>query len=81
LRLHHSGGQVRKHPALSHAFWGACGSIVLLFIFFAALGAFEPWDALEVTAVVLALAVAFLAHEWLGLWRDERSRETPRRRS
>jgi hypothetical protein len=61
------------HPvleSLGHAFWAACGAIVLLFIFFAALGAVEPDEALELTIVVLALAVLWLAHAWRGLWRD-----------
>jgi hypothetical protein len=63
------------HPrldTLAHAFWAACGTIVVLFIFFAALGAIDPDDAVEVTVVVLALAVLWLAHAWRGLWHDER---------
>ncbi len=64
-----------RHPHLhgvAHAFWAACGAIVVLFIFFAALGAIEPGDALELTIVVVALAALWLAHAWRGLWRDER---------
>ncbi|HEV2873583.1 MAG TPA: hypothetical protein VGW14_00425 [Thermoleophilaceae bacterium] len=64
------------HPVLEsvgHAFWALCGAIVVLFIFFAALGAVEPDETLELTIVVLALAVLWLAHAWRGLWRDERS--------
>ncbi|MGH2716553.1 MAG: hypothetical protein ACRDM7_22240 [Thermoleophilaceae bacterium] len=63
------------HPLLEsigHAFWALCGTIVVAFIFFAALGAVEPEEALELTIVVLALAVLWLAHAWRGLWRDER---------
>jgi hypothetical protein len=63
------------HPrldVLAHAFWAACGTIVVLFIFFAALGAVEPGDAIALTIAVLALAVLWLAHAWRGLWRDER---------
>jgi hypothetical protein len=64
-----------EHPLLQsamHVFWAACGTIVVLFIFFAALGAVEPGDALGLTIAVLALAVLWLAHAWRGLWRDER---------
>ncbi|MGH2848205.1 MAG: hypothetical protein ACRDL0_19695 [Thermoleophilaceae bacterium] len=64
-----------RHPhlhAVAHAFWATCGAIVVLFIFFAALGAIEPGDALELTIVVVALAALWLAHAWRGLWRDER---------
>jgi hypothetical protein len=63
------------HPvlgSLAHAFWAACGAIVVAFIFFAALGAVEPDEALELTMVVLALAVLWLAHAWRDLWQDER---------
>jgi hypothetical protein len=58
--------------SIAHAFWGACGAIVLAYIFVAALGAFQPDEAVELTIVVLALAVLWLAHSWRELWRDER---------
>jgi hypothetical protein len=64
-----------SHPlveSIAHVFWALCATIVVLFILFAALGAVEPGDALELTIVVLALAVLWLAHAWRGLWRDER---------
>jgi hypothetical protein len=70
--LHHPDGE---HPALdrlAHLFWALCGSLVILFIFVAALGAIDPTEAVEVTTVVLALAVLWLAHAWRDLWRDER---------
>jgi hypothetical protein len=62
------------HPRLqsvAHVFWALCGTIVVLFIFFAALGAVEPSDAVELTIVVLVLTVLWCAHAWRGLWRDE----------
>jgi hypothetical protein len=52
--------------------WAACAALVLLFIFLAALGAFEPGDVLPVTIGAVVLAGLWLAHEWGGLWRDER---------
>lgn len=54
-----------------HAFWVACGSLVLLGIFLAALGAFDPTEAVALTVALLVLAALWLAHEWGGLWRDE----------
>jgi quinol-cytochrome oxidoreductase complex cytochrome b subunit len=57
--------------AALHVFWAACALIVLLFIFLAALGAIDPGEAVEMTAIVLALAVLWLTHAWRGLWRDE----------
>jgi hypothetical protein len=71
FHLHHP----HEHSALdrlAHGFWAMCGSLVILFIFFAALGAIDPTEAVEVTVVVLALAVLRLAHAWRELWRDER---------
>jgi ABC-type transport system involved in cytochrome bd biosynthesis fused ATPase/permease subunit len=69
------------HPYLSsltHAFWPVCGAVVVLFIFFAALGAIEPSEAVEVTVVVLVLTVLWSAHAWRGLWQDERRESAPR---
>jgi hypothetical protein len=63
------------HPRLGgalHLFWGASAAIVLLYIFLAALSAIEPGEVVEMTVVVLALAVLWLAHAWRGLWRDEK---------
>jgi hypothetical protein len=54
-----------------HAFWVACGSIVLLGIFLGALGAFDPTEAVGLTIALLVLAGLWLAHEWGGMWRDE----------
>jgi hypothetical protein len=70
--LHLEPHSHRILDSLSHVFWAACGTIVVLFIFFAALGAIEPSDAVEVTVVVLVLTVVWTAHAWRGLWRDER---------
>jgi hypothetical protein len=60
------------HDSLAQALWAACAAFVLLFIFLAALGAFEPGDVLPVTIGAVVLAALWLAHEWRGLWRDER---------
>jgi hypothetical protein len=57
---------------IPHAFWWTCGAIVVAYIFFAALGAVEPGEAVELTIVVLALAVLWLGHAWRDLWRRER---------
>jgi hypothetical protein len=54
-----------------HAFWVACGSLVLLGIFFAALGAFDPTEAVGLTVALIVLAALWLAHEWGGMWHDE----------
>ncbi|HEY1273280.1 MAG TPA: hypothetical protein VGF25_00120 [Thermoleophilaceae bacterium] len=71
LRLHHDDAHPRLE-ALRHVFWGLCGSIVLVCIVVAIVGGVEPADAVEMTIVVLVLAVLWLAHEWRLLWRAER---------
>jgi hypothetical protein len=59
--------------AVRHVFWAACGAIVLMYIFLAALTAVDPAEAEVVTAVVLLLAVLWLGHNWRRLWLDERA--------
>jgi hypothetical protein len=73
--LHLPHVDAESHPALNtlaHAFWAVCGALVVLFIFFAALGAIDPAEAVELTVVVLALAALWLAHAWRELFLDER---------
>jgi xanthine/uracil permease len=61
-----------EHAGLGHVLWAACASVVVMFIFLAALGAFEPGEVVELTIVVIGLAALLLAHEWRGLFREER---------
>jgi hypothetical protein len=66
--------QREGHPRLDgllRLFWAVSGSIVLLFIFLAALGGIDPSEAVEATVVVLVLAALWLAHSWRDLWRRE----------
>jgi hypothetical protein len=44
--------------------WAIVGSIVVLYLFLLGLNAFSPGEAPVATAIVLALAVAWLAHAW-----------------
>ena len=59
---------------MRHVLWGVCGAFVLVFIFLTAVGAFEPGEVVELTVAAVALAVAFLVHEWRGQFRAERLR-------
>jgi hypothetical protein len=70
--LRHDHHDHRLLDAVRQAFWAACGAIVLLYIFLAALSAVDPAEAEVATAVVLVLAVLWLAHNWRRLWLDER---------
>jgi hypothetical protein len=52
--------------------WAICGVLVLVYIVLAALGAFEPGEAVVPTVAAVALAALLLAHEWRKQFRDER---------
>ena len=48
-------------------------AIVVIYVFLAALGAFEPTEVIEVTIAVVLLAALLLTHEWREQFRDEGS--------
>jgi fatty acid desaturase len=57
-------------------FWVMSLGVIVLFAFFAALGAFSPGDVAPVTGVVVILVVLWLGHFWaLRRHRDEISRD------
>jgi fatty acid desaturase len=56
---------------LAETFWILVLAAVVLFVFFAALGAFEVGDALVPTLIVLGLALLWVAH---AVW-DSRHRD------
>jgi hypothetical protein len=62
-----------EHTGLTHFVWAVCGSVVVVYIFLTALGAFEPSDVVELTIAVVAIAALLLAHEWREQFRDESS--------
>jgi fatty acid desaturase len=61
----------RVLSTLSETFWILVLAIVVLFAFFAALGAFELGEVLVLTLVVLGLALLWVAH---AVW-DSRHRD------
>jgi fatty acid desaturase len=61
----------RVFSTLSETFWILVLAIVVLFAFFAALGAFDMGEALIPTLVVIALALLWVAH---AVW-DARHRD------
>ena len=52
----------RVFSTLSETFWVLVLAIVVLFAFFAALGAFQVGEVMLLTLVVLALALLWVAH-------------------
>jgi len=70
-----SGGERRASPgrraddtegrfAVVPAIWAVVGALVVVYLFFVALGNFKPSDAPVATGIALALAVLWLAHSW-----------------
>jgi hypothetical protein len=49
---------------INRAFWAACLGLIVLFVFFAAIGGFSPADAIWLTALVCVTAIAFAFHAY-----------------
>ena len=60
------------HDGIAQFLWATCAALVLLFIALAALDVIETGEAVPLTVVIVVLAALWAAHEWLGLWRQER---------
>ena len=65
---------------LRETFWVLALAVIVLFVFFAALGAFAPADALWVTLIVAALCVLWIVHAVMEGRRRERSADLIRAR-
>lgn len=57
-------GDTEGRFALVPALWAIVGALVVVYLFFVALGNFKPGDAPVATGVALALAVLWLGHSW-----------------
>jgi steroid 5-alpha reductase family enzyme len=59
---------LRDHPNAARntidAFWIFALGVIAAYVFFAALGAFNPGDVLGVTVAVAVLAVLWIARSW-----------------
>ena len=60
------------HQGIAQILWATCAALVLLFIALAALDVVETGEMVVLTVAIVVLAVLWSAHEWLGLWRQER---------
>jgi TRAP-type C4-dicarboxylate transport system permease large subunit len=54
--------RARVWAAMSESFWILLLSLVVMFVFFVALGAFSPGEAVGITIVVAVMAVLWVAH-------------------
>jgi len=71
----------RTLATLTETFWILVLALVVLFVFFIALGAFSPGDVLGLTLVVGLLAVLWVAHAvWESRHRDPHDRAIVRAR-
>jgi hypothetical protein len=75
---------MRSHKllaTLSETFWLLVLGVIVMFAFFAALGAFEIGEAIWVTIAVVALAALWLVHAmWAARHSDGRDPATVRAR-
>jgi fatty acid desaturase len=66
---------------LSETFWILVLSVVVLFAFFVALGAFSPGEVFSLTVAVVVLALLWIAHAvWDSRHRDPHDRAMIRAR-
>ena len=65
---------------LRETFWILALAVIVLFAFFAALGAFSPADALWATLIVAVLCALWIVHAILEGRRQERSADLVRAR-
>jgi hypothetical protein len=59
----------RRDHHIEAAVWAVMGALVVLYLFFAVLGAIDPIEAPFATFVVALLALAWLSHAWDRLYR------------
>jgi fatty acid desaturase len=71
----------RMLATLSETFWILVLAVVVLFVFFVALGAFSPGEVVGLTLIVVLLAVLWVAHAvWDSRHRDPHDRAIVRAR-
>ena len=58
-----------RHYHIEAAVWAVMGALVVLYLFFAVLGAIDPTEAPFATFVVVLLALGWLSHAWERLYR------------
>ncbi|MFL5820784.1 MAG: hypothetical protein ACJ76S_08920 [Solirubrobacteraceae bacterium] len=58
----------RRAYHIEAAFWALMGALVVLYLFFAGLGAVDPAEAPGATLVIAVVALIWLAHAWERLY-------------
>ena len=60
--------RLRRAYHIEAAAWAVMGALVVLYLFFAGLGAIDPAEAPVATFVIAVVALAWLAHAWDRLY-------------
>jgi hypothetical protein len=60
--------RARRDYHVEAAFWAVMGAIVVLYLFFAVLGAVDPAKAPGATLVIMVVALIWLVHAWERLY-------------
>lgn len=61
--------------SLREGFWILAIGVIACFAFFFALGAFDPTEVVGASAVVAALALAWIGHAWAARRHDPHDRD------
>ena len=68
-----------ENNALVAFLWAMIAAIIVLYIFFAAFGGFDPSEAKTTSVMVAVLAILWLAHAWKRLFSTQNTSPRPDR--
>lgn len=75
------GRSSRLWAGVSGFFWGLALALVILFVFLAGMGAWDPLEVVTLSVAVLAVAVLWVAHAtWVRRRADPRAPDVIRQR-
>jgi len=72
-------GPDAKNNAVVAFIWALIAAAIVLYIFFAAFGGFDPAEAKTTSVIVAVLAILWLAHAWKRLLSTQNTSPRPDR--
>ena len=72
-------GPDARNNAVVAFMWALIAAAIVLYIFFAAFGGFDPSEAKTTSVIVAVLAILWLAHAWKRLFSTQNSSPRPDR--